>query len=88
MAFGKKFADVVVARFTKKPGATAAAPEPEEPEDESTESEGDEEEEESNPGEKGKIALAASRRNNPEAFEEAIKSMVHECLEEYGLDKK
>jgi len=78
---GKKFADVVVARFTKKPtgepdGDEGAAPDDGDADD--SEKDGPE------PGERGKIVLAAQRRGDPEALEEAIKAIVHDCLKEYG----
>jgi hypothetical protein len=81
---GKKFADVVVARFTKKPtgepdgdeGAAPAAP---------SDDDGDEDKPES--GAKGKIMLAATRRSDPEALEEAVRAIVRECMDEYNSGK-
>ena len=82
---GKKFADVVVARFTKRPPAAAAdssdaggaAPAPGADDDD-----GDED---AAPGSQGKMALAASRKGDPEAFEEAIKTIVEDCMKEHGV---
>jgi hypothetical protein len=74
----RKFADVVVAKFTKHP-----AVEPEEPDEDGAKDGDDEEDEGSEPGERGKIILAAQRRGDPEALEEAIKSIVRDCMDEY-----
>jgi hypothetical protein len=80
----RKFADVVVAKFTKHP-----AVEPDESaEDETPDKDGAEEDEGSEPGERGKIILAAQRRGDPEALEEAIKSIVRDCMDEYEDGEK
>lgn len=79
----KKFADVVVARFSKKPpppltggdGDGDEGPAPMAP----TDGDGDEE-----GGANGKMALAASKRGDGAAFEEAIKAIVRECMDETG----
>jgi hypothetical protein len=80
---GKKFADVVIARIGgKKPGAmpAAAGDDDEEPDDD--------DEDDSKPGDRGKIVLAAQRRGDPEAIEEAIKAIVEDCMKEYGVGGK
>lgn len=87
---GKKFADVVVARFTgKKPASAAPAPDGPEPDGDEgpnpakpSDDDGDEE-----PGTNGKVMIAAQRRGDGEALEEAVKAIVRECMEENGYGK-
>lgn len=73
---GKRFADVVVAKLSGKPGDMV-------PPSADDEDEGDDDE--SKPGERGKIILAAQRRGDAEALEEGIKSLVRDCMKEYGV---
>lgn len=80
----KKFADVVVARFTKKPPAAAAEPDGDEGPMPSAPPDGDGDDDGDEPGANGKILIAAQRRGDGEAVEEAIKAIVRECLEEQG----
>lgn len=76
---GKKFADVVVAKLSGKP--SMAPPMADDDEDEP------DDEDDHAPGERGKIIIAAQRRGDGEALEEAIKSIVEDCMKEYGGGK-
>lgn len=79
----KKFADVVVARFSKKPPPPLTGgdddgdegPAPAAPLDDDGDEEG---------SANGKMALAASKRGDGAAFEEAVKAIVREVLDESG----
>lgn len=79
----KKFADVVVARFTKKPTGSSGGDEEAAPADAADD--GDQDEPEA--GAKGKIMLAANRRGDAEALEEAVRAIVRECMDEYNGGK-
>lgn len=81
---GKKFADAVAIRFSKGPTATtddAAPPETAEGGDEGGQADDDE------ALEQGKVALSAVQAKDPAALRAAIKAIVHECMEEYGVGK-
>jgi hypothetical protein len=83
---GKKFADDVVERFTKKPTGEPDGDEGTAPAgDAADDGDGDEDKPES--GAKGKIMLAATRRSDPEALEEAVRAIVRECMDEYNSGK-
>lgn len=88
MALPKKgLADLVVARFTKKPPPPAAGAEEEPDGDEGPEPmapSDDDGDEGAEAGANGKVIIAAQRRGDAEALEEAVKAIVRECLEEQG----
>lgn len=82
----KKFADVVVARFSgKKPAAPVVPPDDAEPPGGDAAEGADMDDQEA--AEQGKVALAAVKQEDPVALREAIKAIVHECMEEYGVGK-
>ena len=81
-ASGKKFADVVVAKLSgRSPAGMPPAPDKDEPDKD------DEDGDDSAPGERGKIIIAANRRGDGEALEEAIRSIVEDCMKDYGGGK-
>ena len=84
MAGAQKFADAVVARFSKLPPGDAPADDAEPAGGEAAESPDMDDQE---AAEQGKVLAAAIKANDPVAIKEAVKAIVHECLEEYGVGK-
>lgn len=68
---GKRFADVVVAKLSGKPGDMAPPAPDDEPDDDDDE-----------PGEQGRVIISAMRKGDSEAVEEAIRAIFEDCMKE------